>query len=235
MNTVLFDLDGTLLPIDEERFTKIYFGALSRKLAPLGFDPDQLVKAIWAGTKAMVMNDGTQPNCDRFWQKFDELIPSDIPAVRAVCNSFYAVEFHSVKSVMDPAPLSARVVKDLKAKGYTVVLATNPIFPLVAVETRLTWLGLRPSDFALITSYENSRFCKPNPMYYKEILEKIGKTPADCLMVGNNVGEDMCFAELGGKVFLVTDHLENPKALPMEGYPQGSFEDLKRMLDGLTL
>ena len=36
--TVLFDLDGTLLPMDQDAFTKGYFTLLVQKLAPHGYD-----------------------------------------------------------------------------------------------------------------------------------------------------------------------------------------------------
>ena len=50
---VLFDLDGTLLPMDQDSFVKFYFGGLAKKLAPHGYDPQALIAAIWTGTKAM--------------------------------------------------------------------------------------------------------------------------------------------------------------------------------------
>ena len=45
LKAVLFDLDGTLLPMDEEKFTKGYFGMLCQKLAPFGYDSEELVNA----------------------------------------------------------------------------------------------------------------------------------------------------------------------------------------------
>ena len=36
ITTVLFDLDGTLLPFKQDDFVKIYFSELCRKLAPMG-------------------------------------------------------------------------------------------------------------------------------------------------------------------------------------------------------
>ena len=39
IKTVLFDLDGTLLPMDQDNFVKAYFKNLAIKLAPHGYDP----------------------------------------------------------------------------------------------------------------------------------------------------------------------------------------------------
>ena len=57
ITTVLFDLDGTLLPMDQDLFTKGYFKLLAAKLAPYGYEPKQLIDAVWAGTAAMLKND----------------------------------------------------------------------------------------------------------------------------------------------------------------------------------
>ena len=70
ITTVLFDLDGTLLPMDNDAFTKGYFKLLAAKLAPHGYEPRQLVDAIWAGTAAMVQNDGRETNEAAFWKRF---------------------------------------------------------------------------------------------------------------------------------------------------------------------
>lgn len=49
------------------------------------------------------------------------------------------------------------------------MLATNPIFPKVATESRIRWAGLQPEDFELYTTYEKTCHCKPNPAYYTDI------------------------------------------------------------------
>lgn len=233
MNTVLFDLDGTLLPMEEDAFTKVYFKELCKMVAPLSIQPEPFVNAVWAGTKAMIMNDGEKSNYHRFWETFRTLIPCEWEEVCRVCDLFYANEFHRVKTATFPAPGVPEMVRMLRDKGYTVVLATNPVFPLVGVSTRLEWIGLETSDFDLLTSYENSRFCKPNPKYYQFILDTISRKPADCLMIGNNVQEDMCFEAMGGEVYLVTDHMDNKLGQPIKQYRQGSLADAVAMLNQL--
>lgn len=70
IKAVLFDLDGTLLPMDQDIFVKAYFGALCKKLAPLGYEPKRVVDTIWRGTEAMVKNDGSCLNREVFWNVF---------------------------------------------------------------------------------------------------------------------------------------------------------------------
>ena len=136
LTTILLDLDGTLLPMDNDAFTKRYFKLLATKLDPHGYEPKQLVDAIWAGTAAMVKNDGTQSN---------------------------EKDFHNAKSICGFNPNAAMAVHTIKEIGLRVALATNPIFPVVATESRIRWAGLEPEDFELYTTYENIGYCKPNP------------------------------------------------------------------------
>lgn len=225
LDTILFDLDGTLLPMDQNDFIKAYVTQLCRRYVPCGYDKDAIIKALWTGTAAMVKNDGTCTNEDRFWAAFDALLGDTAP-IRDSIPSFYTTEFDAVKEIAAPSPLAREIVDTLRGKGYDLILATNPLFPAEGVHTRLSWIGLSPEDFSLITTYDNSTFCKPFPGYYQEILQKTGKTPAQCRMVGNNPLDDMSAAKLGLDVYLVTDYIENEKGLPIDAFPQGSLESV---------
>lgn len=225
LDTILFDLDGTLLPMDQNDFIKAYVTQLCRRYVPCGYDKDAIIKALWTGTAAMVKNDGTCTNEDRFWAAFDALLGDTTP-IRDSIPSFYTTEFDAVKEIAAPSPLAREIVDTLRGKGYDLILATNPLFPAEGVRTRLSWIGLAPEDFSLVTTYDNSTFCKPFPGYYQEILKKTGKTPAQCRMVGNNPLDDMSAAKLGLDVYLVTDYIENEKGLPIDGFPQGSLESV---------
>ena len=115
-----------------------------------------------------------------------------------------------------------------------MVLATNPIFPRIATENRIRWAGLGPDDFALITTYENSTYCKPNPAYYREILEKLGRKAEECLMVGNDVVEDGAAQRLGIPVFFLTPCLINPQGKDISAIPHGGFDELAAYLGQLN-
>ena len=114
----------------------------------------------------------------------------------------------------------------LARKGRRVVLATNPIFPTAATESRIRWAGLRPEDFELYTTYESIGFCKPNLDYYRELLRRLDLQAGDCLMVGNDVEEDMVASQLGMSVFLLTDCMINRRAQDISAFPHGNFDDL---------
>lgn len=233
LKAILFDLDGTLLPMDQDLFMKYYFGELAKKLVPLGYNKDTLIANVWTGTKAMVMNDGTMTNAEAFWKRFAELVGEDCRKDEPVFDSFYRNEFCKAKEACQPTTAAKEIIDFIKASGKRIILATNPLFPSVATENRTHWAGLSTDDFELITTYENCHYCKPNPKYYVEILEKTGLAPEECLMVGNNAEEDMIAETLGMKVFLLTDCLINEKNADITKYPQGGFEELKTYLTKL--
>ncbi|MCL2045196.1 MAG: HAD family hydrolase [Oscillospiraceae bacterium] len=229
IDTILFDLDGTLLPYSQEAFIEVYISKLAKVFERLDMDPKASIEVVWAGTRAMAQNDGSMLNTQRFWQTFSEALeipPEKLPLVEAACDDFYTNEFDTVKVVMEATSIPKELVEFMKEKGYTLVLATNPLFPQCAVTTRLNWIDLALSDFILATHYANSTYCKPNLGYYNEILSKINKEPAQCIMVGNNPTEDMVAGKLGMELFLVTDYLENESAMDISGFPQGTLAQL---------
>lgn len=230
--TILFDLDGTLLPMDQDLFTKTYFKELAIKLAPLGFDPQALAVNIWSGVAAMVKNDGSVTNEEAFWQAFSHIYGETVRQYIPVFEEFYANEFQKAKKVCGFSPKSKELVEKLKEAGYQVVLATNPIFPAIATQSRIRWAGLEPEDFLWYTTYENSSFSKPNPKYYEEIMGKLGLDPKTCLMVGNDVTEDGAAKALGMDVFFLTDCLINKEEKDISQEPHGSFGELEAFILG---
>ncbi len=230
---VLFDLDGTLLPMDQNRFLKAYFGGLAKKLEPLGFDAEELYRAIWAGTGAMIRNDGSVINQELFWKAMREIYGERITDALPCFDDFYANDFSRVRGVCGFNPQAAETVRELKRRGYTVALATQPAFPAVATEERIRWAGLDAGEFALVTTFENSRFCKPKAQYYADVARSLGVDPHDCLMVGNDISDDMPAAEIGMRVFLLTDCLIAKEGEDPQAYPNGGFAELMTYIDSL--
>lgn len=234
ITTVLFDLDGTLLPMDQNVFVKAYFGGLARRLAPHGYDPQKLIDSIWQGTAAMVKNNGDVTNEERFWQGFEAAYGKPARQDEEHFAAFYREDFDSVSASCGYTPAAREIVDTAKSCGLRVALATNPIFPAMATERRIAWAGLTPSDFELVTTYENSRHCKPNPDYYRDVMQTLGVKPEECVMVGNDVGEDMIAETLGARVFLLTDNLINSKNVDISVYPNGSYADLIDFIKNLN-
>lgn len=230
IKAVLFDLDGTLLPMNQDLFVKLYFSGLTKKLQPFGYEPKKLIEAIYGGTMAMVKNDGAALNCERFWDCFVKLFGNsalnDIP----IFDDYYKNEFNGAKAACGCNSHADDMVKLVKSTGVKVILATNPIFPRIATHMRISWAGLDKDDFDLITTYDNSHFCKPNPDYYREIISQFDLLPSECIMVGNDIGEDMVTQQLNMKTFLLTDCLIAENESDKDKYNHGGFDELELYL-----
>lgn len=235
ITTILFDLDGTLLPMDQDLFVKAYFKGLASKLAPHGYDPQALIDSIWKGTAAMVRNDGSHTNEEAFWNYFASVFGEASRNDEPKFHEFYETDFQNVQKVCGCVPEAREVIDLAKSLGYRTVLATNPIFPAIATESRMRWAGLDTTDFEYYTTYENSTCCKPNPAYYTEILNKLNLRPEECVMVGNDAIEDTAALKAGiANVFLLTDCLLNKDGRDISIYPSGGFAELKQFLQRLN-
>ena len=229
---VLFDLDGTLLPMDYDTFERKYFGGLCGALPDI--EPPKLVAAIWDGVKAMVRNDGSRPNRDAFADAFSASVGMDYYEREEEFLRYYHSGFQTCREVCDLTDLSGKIVDVLQEKGYTVAIATNPLFPQVATYSRLRWLGIEPERFPLVTTFENSGTAKPNPAYYLEVCSKLGVSPSECIMIGNDMQEDGIAASVGMEVVIVRECLINRKDREPEGlYTVQTLQDVLNWANAL--
>ncbi|MBO4914653.1 MAG: HAD family hydrolase, partial [Oscillospiraceae bacterium] len=230
---IFFDMDGTLLPMDGAVFAKTYFKVLTKKMLPHGYEPKQLIDGVNAGITATQSNNGLQTNEELFWEHFIKVVGERALADRALFDDFYAVDFQRISSTCGYTPEAKATVSLCRELGYPVVIATEPIFPLNAMESRLRWAGVDPAEPVMITSYETSHFTKPSLGYYREITDKLGVEPGDCVMIGNDVGEDMPAEDLGMRVFLLTDCLINKENVDITRWPNGGYPELKNWIRAL--
>ncbi len=230
IKAVLFDLDATLLPMDQDEFIGTYFKRLTERLATIGYAPKKFGECLWKGVGAMIKNDGSCTNCDAFWKVFATMYGEDAMQDKGFVDAYYRTEYNNLKEICGYNPAAKEVVQEVRRLGMRPILATNPLFPSAATESRMRWAGLEPEDFDHFTTYDNSTYSKPNLKYYEEILEKIGCKPEECIMVGNDVDDDMVVEALGMKVFLLTDCLINKNNVDISRYPNGGFGELKEFI-----
>jgi len=224
INTILFDLDGTVLPMDLHAFMQRYFHEMGIMFHDL-IDGELLAKYVLESTGHMVNNLEDRTNEDKFMARFSELIDGDLETYRKRFDAFYDTLFLNVRHTTHQHPAMIGAIKLLKDKGYDVVLATNPLFPMKANRHRIRWAGLSPEDFSYISSFESNRYCKPHPEYYREVLAATGKTPEACMMVGNDALEDMAAGGLGITTYLIEDHLLNMHHVAIKADHRGSYDD----------
>mgnify|MGYP000132262665 FL=1 len=230
---ILFDLDGTLLPMVQDEFVKFYMPLLAKSYmnAGVSLDPKKFIGAVWAGYEAMVKNDGSCTNREAFWSYIEPELPISTEESEKIALNFYADEFNQAICTTKPNPVSNQIVKRAKERGFETYLATNPVFPRCATMNRIRWAGLDAEDFKVITTYETCTYCKPNPEYFRGILEEFSLDPSECLMVGNDVAEDLSIRSLGVKTYLVTDTMENKENLPIDTEYMGTLDELLKFME----
>lgn len=231
----MFDLDGTLLPLDQDAFTADYLKLLAGRMAHL-VEARRFIGQLWAATAAMVSD--VRPGYTNK-QILDAHLCAglglDENRLTPIFADFYAHDFRKLKRIAYPSAAARKAVKAVLSQGRKAVVATNPLFPMTAIQQRMAWAGIADLPFSLVTSYETSHYCKPQLAYYREILALIGCRPGECLMVGNDVEEDLVAAKLGIKTYLVTDWMINRKNLPPSADYCGSLTQLAVFLAATDL
>lgn len=230
LKAVLFDLDGTLLPMNEEEFTKGYFGLLSTKLANVGYEREKLINTVWSGTKAMLKNNGQKTNEQVFWEEFAKIYGDNKLIDKDLFDDFYTTDFKKTKVFCGENDKAKKVVQFARKRGLKTILSSNPVFPRTAMVQRMNFVGLQEKDFDYITSYDNCHFCKPNPNYFSEILTKNNLQADEVILFGNSEKEDCDPAiACGISCYLVGDCIslagENPK------YKIITYDELPKIVD----
>ncbi len=206
MNTVVFDLDGTLLPMNQEEFFKVYNQQLGKAFAHL-VEPKKMIESLWASTRYTIMNTEKRTNLDKFFGDFSKRVERDVNDFVDRFDTFYDNEFLEARHCTHISGEIVESIKILKDKGYRLMIATNPMLPLKANYRRVEWAGLNKDDFEYISSFEENMHCKPHLSFYEEVVEKTGIDPKEAYMVGNDAQEDLVARNLGFKTYLITDCL----------------------------
>ena len=176
---------------------------------------------------------GGKTNYDVFWDAFFAVLDRDAADWDAMFAGYYETRFGAIGADVQPNPAAHRALELLVAKGYPLVLATQPMFPRRAVEWRLAWGGVGDAPFRYISTYENSSTVKPQVEYYAEVLANCGLSADEVLMVGNNTLDDLASADLGCDVYLVTDHLMDPRGRGLDGVKHSTMAEFAAWVDDL--
>lgn len=229
---LLFDLDGTLLPLGTDRFISTYVKSITRYFSKL-IDPKLFAHQLIDSCYAMIGNlDPNQTNQEKFMADFFQHIGHEPEELMPLFGDYYEHHYHEVRAVTRPTPLARQIVQNALRRGWRVVLATNPIFPREAIAQRMAWAGIADLPWELVTSYEDTHFCKPHIEYYAEILQRLGARAEECVHIGNDMEEDWPASQIGIPVAIVEDCLINPHNKPFAAcHFHGSLEELAQWLD----
>jgi len=178
---IFLDYDGTLVEERSEEFYKLYFKLLSKK-SKLPFE--KIYNLVMESVNETLEND--DENITLF-EKFLEIISHKSSIGKnywlEFFIDFYQNEFNQIKKVTIPKD---NIIKKIKKTDHQLIFASNPLFPKIAVEKRISFAGLSPNNFIYISHMENSHFAKPNPKFFKEILNSLNLDPKNCVMIGDS-------------------------------------------------
>ncbi len=207
IQAILLDLDNTLILFNEKEFLSKYVYLLNQHFIDL-VNPEAFQTFFFQAVNKMMQNNGPKTNYQVFLDEFSELSQISEDDIIIKFESFYSGPYND----LTPYCTSSTYAKDLietvstSKEEILLVLATNPLFPRVALINRLNWIGL-DDKFDLITDCEIMHSCKPREEYYQEICKNINVDPQFCLVAGNDSINDMAAGVLGMKTYLVDEKL----------------------------
>jgi FMN phosphatase YigB (HAD superfamily) len=228
---LLLDLDGTLLDIEVSFFLGPLIEEIHRFFMD-SLDMDRFRKGLFGGTEAIMATtraDG-ENNLEGFNRAFARITGMDVMEIDRRFRDFYTDVFPTLNCYGRPVKGAEKFVKKAADRGYTLCLATNPIFPLSAVMERLKWSGVGAEYFSFIPGMENMSTCKPNSDYYLQLSRVLAVDPSQCLMVGNDMEQDLPASKVGMGTFLVDGCVVNRGRTKLLPDARGSLEDLAGML-----
>jgi len=231
IKAILFDLDGTLLRVHMSEFIPKYL----QGLASYCVEPEKteiFIKTLLQSIRDLIHTegDGSQTNEERICCWMEEKLAVTQGTLKNSLARFKNNGIDELQPLVHTIPLAQQIVKECLPTGLPLVLATNPVFPNFMIQARLEWGGLNEEDFCHLTSYENSCYCKPQAGYFNEIADRIGISPENCLMVGNDTSHDLSAAAVGMQTYLVDTWLVEREGPEWPCEHRGDHADLQRFL-----
>ena len=207
---IFFDLDGTLLGMDDKKFVETYLYFIHKGCFDENkFSLKESSYIIYQSLNKTIGDlESNQTNLEKYYKYFKEYVGEEnFNGYLDKFNKFYESSlFDKCKDSTFVNQNMVAAISYLKDRGYKLVIATNPFFPKLAIEKRIKWANLDINDFEFVTFGEESHYLKPHLEYYLEILKKLNiENSSEVMMVGNDVEEDMVSSKLGFETYLVTD------------------------------
>jgi FMN phosphatase YigB (HAD superfamily) len=231
--TLLLDLDDTLLRNPNDTFVPPYLAGMLRSLRQAGPSDHIQTQLLSATGKMIANNDPGRTLKQVFLAALAGGLQRPEADVESWIGDFYQDEYPGLEEHVTPMSGAANFISLAKSMGWTLVLATNPLYPLSAIQMRMRWGGLDPDAFKWISHVESSHFAKPNPAYYAELLGILGWPDGPVAMVGNDLAQDIGPAQAMG---LHTFHFHPDHPGIAEPGPQqnsGGFEVMATWLSAI--
>ena len=230
IKAVLFDLDGTLVDVDMHRFVPIYLSRLTEYMSDQ-VNPVQAAQSLHHAVAAMFANTDASRTLESILLEVLESELAISPELYAdSLEQFCQNDLELLRPLVTGHPLSSQLIASSLARGWDVVLATNPIFPRVVIDARLTWGDLDGDAFHHVTAYETAHFCKPSARFFEEVLARLQLPAEACLMVGNDTLHDLSASQVGMQTCLLTPWCIKRPGAHFKADWQGRHEELLALI-----
>ena len=231
IRAVLFDLDGTLIDVDMNRFVPMYLRRLTDYMSDQ-VNPALATEALHHAVAAMFANVDASRTLESILLEVLETELAISPELYAEClEQFCQNDLESLRHLVTVHPLAAQLIGSSRNRGWEVVLATNPIFPRSVIDARLNWAELDSEVFHHVTAYETAHFCKPSAGFFEEVLERLQLSAEACLMVGNDTLHDLSASRVGMQTCLLTPWSIKRPGVHFKADWQGRHEDLLALFE----
>lgn len=224
---LLLDLDETLLSFDLNMFISEYLRLIQRHFSHIT-EAKSVPEWILTGTNIMLTNLETTTNKDKFVYYFQSRSGMSENEIWEIFLQFYQTDYNQLQSITKPVTGAKKFVESARAQGYKLVIATQPVFPEIAIQKRLAWAGVDQISFELITHIENMKACKPHKQYYRQILEILNADSNQCMMIGNDREMDMAAGKIGITTYYL--HTDQSDIKVTESDFQGDFTNLTELV-----
>lgn len=204
VNTVLWDLDGTLVGIRRRTFAALMPAVAAAMFADI-VAPWRFARILAAVLPDVRANTTELTNFDLMVTRIADETGRDPELIGARLSRLAERGFPRLRRCFYPHRAAGALVEALAARNLSQVVATNPLWPLSTAHARLGWGGIDARRFSFIASGSSMRTAKPRLDYYRELLQILQCQPHECIMIGNDATADTPAAELGIPVHLLNN------------------------------
>ncbi len=188
----LLDLDNTLIQNPDRQFALAFMKCIDEH-----FQKSLRISGVSSAFRKGIQKISSQVNTKTITHVMIDTISTEVQIESSIIGDvyleFYKTSFASLESNISSNPTAKPLLDYLLLQNKRIVIATNPLYPRTAIESRLHWGGLEEyiDKFILITNSDNMHVSKPNSAYYTEILQTINVHPSECIMVGDSIRNDI--------------------------------------------
>jgi FMN phosphatase YigB (HAD superfamily) len=203
---ILIDMDGTLIGQPGKLFHNLFALGILFRMRGFGSVTD-LIRAAKKTKDILLSQHSFATNEEAFFETLAKELNASRKKVEDFMSKFFDADYPFICLFLHSEPYARRMIDLIHLSKKHVTLATNAVFGRKEIELRLKASHLFLHDFDLVTSWDVMNTSKPQPNFFNETLKKIGATPENTVMIGNDPYYDLPAHELGIQTLLVGDRL----------------------------